>query len=361
MKRFFISILCATVFFIGLGTLIEKAGANFKSDAKALELLKKARQAIGGDAALNNVKSMTILGKTTKTFETENIARIEGGDVEINFELPNKLSKTIKIGADNGDGKHVVDKKIDVIVMRKGDGDNIQWKTEGGDNVKVDGVKRVIVKKDDGTEDILTEDVKPVIIRKSDGKADSATSENGKKVFITKDEKSVGGGEHFRSNELFRTTLSLLLTAPEGLDVSYVYVGEGNVDGNTVEIVEAQTLGSNIKLFLDKTSNLPRMISFQSHKPLIFKVQTEDVKPDANGGIQVFTRKTAEPELAEFQVKFSDYRSVNGIQLPFKWTQTVGGKTDEVTDITSYEINPPNIADKFKEQSQKIMIRTEKP
>lgn len=357
MKRFFISILCATVFFIGLGTMIEKTAATFKSDEKAVELIRKARQAIGDDSAIKNVKSMTIIGKTTKTFEAEGIARIEGGETEINFELPNKLSKTIKIGADNGEGNRVVDKKVEVIVMKKGE-----------DDVKADGVKKVIVKKDDGTEEVVTEDIKPIIIRKSDDKSATFTSEDGKtfnvdgkKIFITKDEKSEGNGEHFRSNELFRTTLSLLLTAPEGLDVSYIYVGEGNVDGNTVEIVEAQTLGSNIKLFLDKTSNLPRMISFQSHKPLVFKVQTEDVKPDANGGTQVFTRRTAEPEMAEFQVKFSDYRSVNGIQFPFKWTQTVGGKADEVTDITSYEINPPNIAEKFNKSQHKVMIRTEKP
>ena len=355
MKRFIISILCATVFFIGLGTMIEKTAATFKSDEKALELIRKARQAIGGDSAINNVKSMTILGKSTKTFEAEGVVRNDQGDLEINFELPNKMSKMIKIGS--GDGNQMFDKKVEVIVMKKGDGDNIKWKTEGGDDVKVDGVKRVVVKKDDGTEEIITEDIKPIIIRKSGDNLTSSTSENGKKIIISKDENS-GGGEHFRSNELFRTTLSLLLTAPEGLDVSYVYVGEGNVDGNTVEIVEAQTLGSNIKLYLDKTSNLPRMISFQSHKPLVFKVITEDVKPDANGGIKVFTRKTAEPEMAEFQVKFSDYRSVNGIQLPFKWTQTVGGKNDEITDVTSYEINPANIADKF--QNQKVFVRTKK-
>ena len=54
-------------------------------------------------------------------------------------------------------------------------------------------------------------------------------------------------------------------------------------------------------------------------------------------------------ETAEFQVKFSDYRSVNGVQLPFKWTQTVGGAEDETFDVTSYDINPANIAEKFNE------------
>jgi len=232
MKRFFISILCATVFFIGLGTMIEKTAATFKSDDKAVELIRKARQAIGGDSAINSVKSMTILGKTTKTFEVEGIARNEQGDLEINLELPNRLSKTLKIGADDGDGKRIVDKKVEVIVMKKGDGDNVKLKTEDGDNIKTDAVKRVIVKKDDGTEEVVTEDVKPIIIRKSTGDFTSSTSDDGKKIIINKNEK--GGGEHFRSNELFRTTLSLLLTAPAGLDVSYVYVGEGNVDGYTV-------------------------------------------------------------------------------------------------------------------------------
>lgn len=363
MKRFFISILCATVFFIGLGTMFEKTAATFKSDEKALELIRKARQAIGGDSAINNVKSMTIFGKLTKNFEAEGIARLEGGETEINFELPNKMTKTVKIGAENGDGNRMVDKKVEVIVMKKDDADIIKWKTEGGDNIKTDGIKKIIVKKADGTEEVVTEEIKPIIIRKNDGKTTTLNSEDGKitkvenkKFVFSKDEKS---GEHFRSNELFRTTLSLLLSAPEGLDVSYVYVGEGNVDGNSVEIVEARTIGSNIKLFLDKSSNLPRMITFQDHKPLIFKVTTQDVKPDANGETQVFTRTMAEPEIAEFQVKFSDFRSVNGIQLPFKWTQTVNGKTDETIDITSYEINPANIADKFKEVPR-VMVRTQK-
>ena len=62
---------------------------------------------------------------------------------------------------------------------------------------------------------------------------------------------------------------------------------------------------------------------------------------------------------AEFTVKFSDYRTVNGVQLPFKWTQTVGGELDETFDVTNYEINPANIADKFKNQN--VMVRMKKP
>ena len=65
--------------------------------------------------------------------------------------------------------------------------------------------------------------------------------------------------------------------------------------------------------------------------------------------------------MGEYQVKFSDYCTISGLQLPFKWTQTIDGKADETVEVSAYEINPANIADKFKQQPQKIMIRTEKP
>ena len=99
MKRFIVSVLCVSVFFIGLGTLIEKVSATFKSDEKALELIGKARQAIGGDSAISGVKSMTILGKATKTFEVEGVAKTENGETEINFELPNKMSQQVAVVA----------------------------------------------------------------------------------------------------------------------------------------------------------------------------------------------------------------------------------------------------------------------
>src|SRR6187455_275634 len=118
MKRFIVSVLCVSVFFIGLGALIEKTSAAFKSDDKALELIGKARRAIGGDAAIGGVKSMTILGKATRTFDVEGVARSENGEVEINFALPNQMSRQIKFGS--GDGNALVDKKVDVVVMRKG-------------------------------------------------------------------------------------------------------------------------------------------------------------------------------------------------------------------------------------------------
>jgi hypothetical protein len=337
MKRFIISVLCVSVFFIGLGGLVEKTTANFKSDARALEIIRRARVAIGGDANIANVRSLSITGKATKTLDFDGVSRTEQGDLEINLELPNKLSKMIKIG--NVDGGESVEKNIDVVTVGKGEIDENVVVTPEGEN----GEKRVfVIKKGDGDKMIL------------DGNGANGEPH---KIIVNKDVRVAGQSEPLRNNQLFRTTLSLLLSAPEGLDVSYIYAGEATVDGSSCDVVEAQTGGSAVKLYVDKSSNLPRMMSFQSAKPLILKINRNEVKTEET----VFVRKAEASEMAEFQVKFSDYRSVNGLQFPHKWTQTIAGKEDETVDITNYEINPPNIAGKFDKMPTKVMIRTAKP
>jgi hypothetical protein len=153
------------------------------------------------------------------------------------------------------------------------------------------------------------------------------------------------------------------LTAPEGLDVNYTYAGEGDVDGNSCDIILAQTSGESFKLFLDKSTHLPRMMSYQSMKPFMIKIKKDEMNANSDKEPKVFVRHGEAPkgEVAEFQVKFSDYRSVGNIQLPYKWTQTVGGKVDQNIDVVNYEINPANIAEKFSKSQQKVMMRTEKP
>ena len=346
MKRFIISVLCVAVFFIGLGGLLEKTTANFKSDEKALELIRKARLAIGGEANINNVRSMTIAGKIAKTLDFDGSARIVQGDMEINFELPNRLSKQLRLG--NPDGAQAafenqrIEQKVNVVVMNKSDSDVNTVVSSGGNSEN----RVFTVKKGDGDKLVIN--------------GDNANGEP-HKIIVDKDIRVAGNGEQGRQNELFRTTFALLLAAPEGTDVSYVYGGETSVDGSSCEIIEAQTNGSAVKLYLDKSTSLPRMVRFQSAKPLIFKFNKDEAKGVANNEKQIVLRRLDAPETAEFQIKFTDFRSTDGLQLPHKWTQTIAGKDDEVFDIANYEVNPAAIAEKFKEMPTKIMIRTTKP
>jgi len=81
-----------------------------------------------------------------------------------------------------------------------------------------------------------------------------------------------------------------------------------------------------------------------------------EVAPPSGDKDVVFFRKADGPEATtEFQVRFSDYRSTGGLQLPYKWT-TTSGNMNEVLDVSSYDVNPANIGDSFPQS--KVLLRT---
>jgi hypothetical protein len=394
MKKFILSVLCVSVFFVGLGALVEKAGAKFKSDDRALALIAQARQAIGGDQNLAAVKGLVITGKVTKSFDMNGTARSEQGDVEIAMQMPDKFSRMMKIGRHDGAEGQVFEKNVDVVMVAK-DGENAKVRViadgpgdEAGQVVKMRKVEDHEITTVDGPE---TTKGNMVFVRKTeDGATFTTDNDNVHKVIVRDgplvEGKTIRDGQEdwhaAHQNEMVRTTLSLLLTAPEGVDVGYTYAGEESVDGSPCDVINVEGAGSSFKLYLDKSSHLPKMIGYQAAKPMVFTFRTKedgakgavtgsgepqvitvrtrggDATP-AGGETQVFARRMAAPEMAQFQIKFSDFRNVNGVQLPYRWTQTVGGKDDEVIDITGYDVNPANIAEKF--QNERVFVRTRKP
>lgn len=201
------------------------------------------------------------------------------------------------------------------------------------------------------------------------GKAFEVT-EDGNVREITKDgnvRKEIPGAkapsEMYR-DELLRTMLSLFMAAPKGVDVQYVYAGSGDVDGNACEIVEAKIGNRSIaKLYLSQATNLPLMMNYKGMQmPKIMKFKKADPKEkgsDKDAATSAGALKTA--ETVEINVKFSDYKTVNGVLLPSRWTQTADGKADETVTIENYAVNPPDINEKFKNLSDLITIRTKKP
>ncbi|MEZ5426619.1 MAG: hypothetical protein R2747_10165 [Pyrinomonadaceae bacterium] len=387
MKKFFVMILLVSTFFIGLSALIERAGAQLRSDARALELIRQARIAVGGDANLRGVNSMTIVGTSTHFFDKEGLRQSEQGTIEINMQLPGQFSKMLRFGnPDNSaaDGGNVT-KTIDVIVSRKSDdgseavaaaapgekgvfvikkddGGEATWTDENENQVKMDG-DHIFIKKDDGTvEELKTDGPHKVIVRKSDeaGQTGVWNTEDGKRIVIEKGDNHFTAGPHMRQNEMLRTTMALLLTAPEGADVTYKYLGEGDVDGNPSNIIEVSDGGSAFKLYLDKATFRPRMVSFEGHDfSKMVRFKKEDLKDLPKEDLIQLKTDLAKAEPIEHQIKFSDFRSVGGLLLPYRWTESVGGREMQTIDITGYEVNPANIADKF--QKQKVFVRKAKP
>lgn len=386
MKRFIISVLCVSVFFVGLGTLVEKTSASFKSDEKALEIVRKARIAIGGEAAIAQVNSMVIKGRSVHG------EKGEAGETEIALQLPDKMMRMIKIGSGDksAGGEAIIEKQIDVVVVGAPNGQSKvrvegfpidpQGETKGQMKVMVNEedngngpVRRIVIKRPDGTTQELTgAEADKVIASRGEGTA-TFTSKDGKTIVVEGKPftfNAASADAHhgaMKQNELLRTTLSLLLTAPQGIDVEYTYGGETSIDGAACDLVNATFGGNTYKLFISRASSLPVAMTYTGHKmPQVIKMRK--AAPPAGDAskekdVVVFTKKMDEmSETSEFTVRFTDYRSTGGVQLPYRWTTTVGDKTAETFDVGSYEINPADIADRFNGKGgHRVMIRTKKP
>ena len=375
MKKFITATVGTAMFFLGVGVIAESATARYKSDEKALEIIRKARTAIGGDAALAEFKSLVIKGQTSVTRSVDGADRLEQGETEIALQMPDRMIKSVKIGKGDGNAE-LVNEKFDVIISKDGEPAPSEAKKfvirkmGGGEPA---GDEKVFVRELDGekgnveivedVKEIKTEDGKKfTIVRNSDAPEGGLPRKEGNGNVII-DRKIHAGHEGVRQNEMLRTTLALLLTAPQGMDVSYTYGGDSSLDGTAVSLVTASFGGNSFKMYFDRSSFLPVAMGYMGHPaPVMFRITKKDGEPAAKGDADVvkFERKLARPaEGVEHLVRFADYRTVNGVQLPHKWTTSVGGKVSEVFDVASYDVNPSNIAERFK--GQKVLIPAKEP
>jgi len=366
MKRFIVSALCVSVFFLGLGTLIEKVGARFKSDEKALDLIKAAKTAVGGDNAIAGIQSLRIKGTTTHTFKIDGTERTDNGETEIAMQLPDKLSKMIKIGKQEGDasaGEPLVNKRVERIIVRTdSNGNEIVGKGAGtGTVVGPETGKRVIVLTDgDKSGELKTQEGQTVILRKSAGDDQPMKTENGEvRTFKVDRAEMEAHHKQAQANELFRLTLGLLLSPPAALAVNYTFGGEVKAADRPCNLVVAEFGGSSVKLYLDRDSNLPVMMAYTAEAmPMIMHFNKEVPAPAGAGDKNVmFFRHTDGPAAnTEYQVRFDDYRSTNGVQLPYRWV-TSAGDMNEVFNVTSYELNPSDIANSFGQDRIAVGIK----
>ena len=363
MKRFVVFVFAIAFVFVGIGTMFESVSAKFKSDEKALDIIRAARAAVGGESKLREVRGLVIAGKTTQ--ENKNVF-----DTEIAIQLPDKMMKKIDI-AQHGAGLPSKSDAHTFAIERKISGSDEKTFTiigKDGEFKTADGNVLKVRKGDNG--EVITEDGKKVIIHAEE--IDKVIGGDGEtRTFVRKpaDGKELvdiqahkirvphPGGE--RDNQVLRTTLGLLLTAPEGMDVSYTFAGEGDIDGAAANIVNAEFAGKNYKLYIGKANNLPLAISCVGH-PMPEVAHFEHKVPAPADGAKdvVMFKRQVEPRAAtEMLVKFSDFRDAGGIQLPYKWTTLFGDKISDVFDVTLYEINPANISERFKGQETKMRMK----
>jgi hypothetical protein len=368
MKKFIYFVLCVSVFFVGLGTVADKVGASFKSDPKALDLLKAARTAIGGDSSLAGIQSLRIKGSTVSIWKTDGGEKSEPGETEIDLQLPDKLSKMVRIGDPaNDNGAQLLRKQVETVVINgKDENGNVTFSRGQGSGTGVGtelGPKVIVLNKgEELPADVKTDGNKTIILRTTGDGQQQSKVESGElrrvTVNVNKDEMEARH-RAMQQNELFRLTLGLLLSPPAGMDVNYTFGGEVKAADKTCNLVVADFGGSSVKLYLDRDSNLPVMMSYTGEEmPMFvtFSKKVDAAPSDGDKNVVFFRHNEGQGAAAEFTVTYSDYRSVNGVQLPYHWTTSGGGRSEEF-DISSYEVNPTDISSSFEKPKVELRVK----
>jgi hypothetical protein len=280
----------------------DKAAAQ---SARAQELIGQARAALGGEAKIKSVQSLTASGKLRQVMRSDDTDNQIEGEIELNFLLPDKYLRTDTTPLPVGDGE-----------VRRTSGIN-------GDQTFRD-----------------------------------AQATGGGMVMIrpmSDDPKARAGQLRMMREELARHLLVWLLTSPANFPVEFSYAGEAeSKDGKADALDIKGPEGFNARLFLDKQTHIPLMLSYRAPQPRAAMITRsmqgshEDLEARKKEAQEQAERQAANPELSEIQVYFSDYRAEDGILLPHRITRSVNGDFSEEWELKKFKINPPLKAESFK-------------
>jgi len=281
--------------------------------ARAEEVLRLARAAVGGEERLRGVQSLTIKGKFRRVVQEREMS----GEREFDLLLPDRFMRTESL---------VLPGMATSVSSTRAVSGGQFWTSGGG---RPGGM--MIVMRGDGGE--------PSPEQKARAEQEQA--------------------RQMRA-EMARYVLALLLGAPADFPLRFNYAGEATADDGSADVIDATgPEGFSARLFLDKQTHLPLMLTYRAPKPRVFTMtmrpgdghkgkSPEELVKEAEDRAKA--EAPAKPEEDEMQLRFEDYRESGGLLLPHRITSGADGETTEEFEVRSYALNPRFKADKFQKK-----------
>ena len=281
----------------------------YADDARAQEILKQARTAVGGDEQLKKIQGLNIDGQYRRVLGERQL----GGDREISIELPNKYYVEDSM---NPGGLSTA-----FINYRALNADHA-WNGQSGGGGGM-------------------------IFRMMGPGGAQATPEQMEAAL-----------RRILQTEMARYLLAITLAGPESLALQYAYAGESDVEDSKAEVVDVTGPDKfAVRLFFDKQSHLPLLISYRGPKPRIVtmtrqaggaQMKPEDVKKAKDEAEKKMMAEPDHPEEADFYIRLSEHKKVGGLLLPFKFTFLTGEEVSEEFEVSKYQVNPQFKSDRFE-------------
>ncbi|HKG47949.1 MAG TPA: hypothetical protein VKB02_14535 [Pyrinomonadaceae bacterium] len=292
-----------------LALIVVSATVALANDARAQEILKQARQAIGGDEQLQKIQGLQINGQYRRVFGDRQMA----GDREISILLPNKY---LVEDATNAGGLSTA-----MINTRALNGDKSWSGNSGGGGM----LFRMV---GPGGQQVSPEQME----------------EMQRRIFTA---------------EFSRYLLAMILTPPPSLAVEYKYAGESDVEDTQADVLDVSGPDNfSVRIFFDKKSHLPLLLSYRGPKPRIMTMQRQanSAKPEdiakarEEAQKKMRTEAPAAAEEVDFYIRLTDHKNVGGLMLPHKLTFLTENEVSEEFEISKYQLNPQFKAGRFEKQ-----------
>lgn len=295
-EKLLIALLIAVA---GIAELYPEINAQ-DAAGKAQELIALARKSLGGEK-LTSLQTLTAEGAYRRTMGEMEMT----GDLVFEMALPDKMLK-IETMRPFGD--------VEINRLEALNGDNVwedQQQSGGGGNM--------------------------VMIRRGGRGGDPQQEKELLRRMIRA--------------EFARLSLGLTLAAPAGFPVEFNYVGEAEAPEGKADVLDLN--GENnfkAKLFLDQKTHRPLMISYLGRKPVVMTRRAMGGPPseeEIKKNVKEDEEKAVQAPEVEFQIRFSEYKSVSGVMLPHKISKGIDNQTNEEIEFSKYKLNAPIKPEKF--------------
>lgn len=278
------------------------------ADSRAEEVLKQAREAIGGER-LQKLEGLHLNGQYRRVLGDRQMA----GDREISILLPNKyvVEDAMSMGG----------MSTSIINTRGLNGERAWSGSSGGGNM---------------------------IIRFGSGPGGAQ---------LTPEQMEAAQRRMYQA-EFSRYLLAMILTP--SFPAEYKYAGESDVEDTPADVVDVTGPDKfSARIFFDKKTHLPLLLSYRGPKPRTITMTREGGGPRSPEDIKK-ARDEAEkkmqaegpavPEEVDFYIRLTDHKKVDGLMLPHKLTFLTESEVSEEFEISKYQVNPQFKADKFEKR-----------
>jgi hypothetical protein len=173
--------------------------------------------------------------------------------------------------------------------------------------------------------------------------------------------------------EISQLMLGWFASAHPSLRAEYTYAGEAESPDGKADVIEAASAGGfKARLFIDRETRLPLMVTYQGPQPRM--ITAGGPRPGGQRGAlrgapgtergeltgeepkqareaaekQVQELRSQPPAMVEFTLYFDDWREVGGIRFPHRIRRAVAGTTSEEWTIGRVKVNPAIDPKKFE-------------